>query len=166
MLSNISQVYLWIIHGIYVWYPIYPRFIPWLYMGYTYVIQYIWKFIHGLSQDYTPDIPMYLGYTMYLWYQMYMWQASGVACETQQTCLLPLTSNPKMKTTRQQRTLAAKDSAIADFLKRLEGLEKHQYTGWIVSCTWCLRAREHIIPRSQFQCGVWDRYSIPDLWGY
>ena len=30
---------------------------------------------------------------------------------------------------------AAKDSAIADFLKRLEGLKKHQYTGWIVSCT-------------------------------
>ena len=70
---------------------------------------------------------------------MYMWQASGVACETQQTCLLPLTSNPKMKTTgslnRKTTSFhggpdqAAKDSAIADFLKRLEGLERHQYTG-------------------------------------
>ena len=76
---------------------------------------------------------------------MYMWQASGVACETQQTCLLLLTNNPKMKTTgslnRKTTSFhggpdqAAKDSDIADFLKRLEGLKKHQYTGWIVSCT-------------------------------
>ena len=42
----------WFINGLNLCYPIYPRFIPGLYMGYTSVIQYIWKFIHGLSQDY------------------------------------------------------------------------------------------------------------------
>ena len=120
MLSNISQVYPLIIHGI---------------LGYTSVTQYPWKFIHGLSQDYTNVFRLY---HVLMISNVYV---AGFRSSLQDTADLPppIDQQPEDEDHGQPEPeddefhggpdQAAKDSAIADFLKRLEGQEKHKYTG-------------------------------------
>jgi len=121
VLSNISQVYPLIIHGICECYPIYlevyPWFIPGLYTRYTNVFRLY--HVHMISNVYV----------------------AGFRSRLRDTADLPppIDQLPEDEDHGQPEPeddefhggpdQAAKDSAIADFLKRLEGLERHQYTG-------------------------------------